>query len=828
MEERPPGPEGPHVYKLGRRAADYILYDDVSFFLEEVDEPPTSAKAAGTILEGQDVVALGGQTIFVRLDWLRKNAPYALENRAYEEPSSLPFSTRQFKSKLESVRPPPPVEDLRDKAQKFKDRKQQAKTMRTSVVKCCLKKRVRAHELLPKIKDLVEFNAKVTHRTGLLLNWIVLTALDQRESTTRLEVQDDNTVRVIIKGNDNTITDLPDLTDQTFIDHAMALDVKDPHVARAVDKLFKYYPEIEVPKLSGKPVAQSSRTMIIANIKTYVGYTYKQHQKRFLVAWCKERGYPKGTWWRIMKGINGWGREITEDDDLVVNEADLTEDATRLIAVERRLLRVEDNGGKSTDTFRKDHSQHVIKAYHRWTGYLQSQGLKSFTVLPIGSIRAKHVDIDTITLFGMLYDKPYNTTETQEQARDAFSAMREEQWASAFRLDGLRNTFDFAFCVTTDGVSASFHFKRPMTSEEKDVKEAESKVGKALAAAAKRRQAALEKALKKAGVDVPGTMGPLTQALADNPGARIIGIDPGRTNIMVTAELVDGKVVSFRLTRAQYKTDTGMKSLVKTANKRNLRVKTGQEILDQISLKTTSPETIAKYVSRLLWTRDDGQTLYDNLWNEKLRPCHARDRFGVWKRRNQVLDNFFKKVSGGDNSVLWAYGDASFAPSGRGSETVPVQAAAKRCVTQYGRDHVGPTPEFRTSIACSGCYTRVHDVRRTLCEEEYEEAKKKARERSERTGKPYRSPHRKVSVRGLKRCSNTACENFGLRNRDKQSAEIIRKCGAGTRPSCLERGSVLPGTKKTIDILRVSKKRVSPKGKASKPMHKDTRMFGPA
>jgi hypothetical protein len=29
------------------------------------------------------------------------------------------------------------------------------------------------------------------------------------------------------------------------------------------------------------------------------------------------------------------------------------------------------------------------------------------------------------------------------------------------------------------------------------------------------------------------------------PGARIIGIDPGRTNIMVTAELVDGKLVSF-------------------------------------------------------------------------------------------------------------------------------------------------------------------------------------------------------------------------------------------------------------------------------------------
>jgi hypothetical protein len=98
-----------------------------------------------------------------------------------------------------------------------------------------------------------------------------------------------------------------------------------------------------------------------------------------------------------------------------------------------------------------------------------------------------------------------------------------------------------------------------MTSVEKKSKKLRARLKGALAAAAKRRQAALEKALKKAGVDVLVRWGSY-QALADNPGARIIGIDPGRTNIMVTAELVDGKLVSFRLTRVQYKTDTGMKS----------------------------------------------------------------------------------------------------------------------------------------------------------------------------------------------------------------------------------------------------------------------------
>jgi hypothetical protein len=71
-------------------------------------------------------------------------------------------------------------------------------------------------------------------------------------------------------------------------------------------------------------------------------------------------------------------------------------------------------------------------------GYLQSQGLKSFTVPPIGSIRAKHVDID-VTLFECCTTS-LTILETQDQARDA---KRCERTLGAF--DGLRNTFDFAF-----------------------------------------------------------------------------------------------------------------------------------------------------------------------------------------------------------------------------------------------------------------------------------------------------------------------------------------------------------------------------------------------
>ena len=270
------------VYKIGRKADDFVLYRDILFYLEDHELPPKSAKANGTIIEGQDVVVSGGQTVFVKVTWLRQHAPHALEGRRYEEDTTLPFPVRQFASLLDSVKRTKPT-DERDKLQKFIDKAKESKNLRTTVVKCCLKKRTRDHAILPKIKELVEYNAKVTHRTGLMLNYIALKALDPRVVTTKMRVRDDGLVSLDIE--ENQLRDLPDFTNQTFIDHAMVMDVDNPHIARAVDEVFRFYPPISVPYMCGKPAAQSSRKTVIANVKTYVNFTYKAHQKRYLVAW---------------------------------------------------------------------------------------------------------------------------------------------------------------------------------------------------------------------------------------------------------------------------------------------------------------------------------------------------------------------------------------------------------------------------------------------------------------------------------------------------------------------------------------------------------------
>jgi hypothetical protein len=855
-------PEPPPRWQISRYKGDFVLFEDVERYLDDVT-PPQSARVLGTFNEQATAVTSGGGDVFIRVEWLERHAPHAALGQFYQEATTLPCSVRQLRglpTDLFSVGRDRALERRQDasssssnpydRAKAMATRKKEAKDLRTTVVKCCLKKRIRDSVLLDKIKGLVEYMSKVTHRTGLVLNWIALDVLNADPVRVALTVRDDDSVGFNITVNPTPT--LPDFTDQSFIDRVMAIDRvldtapddRDPYVLRAFEQLFHTFPAIPfIPSVS-TPASQTTRQNVIANLKTYFGYTYTQHQKRFLKGWCSVNcpDAEKGLWWRLQKAINKWERAVdvdADDEELeaaaerAANAAPLPAVALALIRSERSLLGLEADDTRSTSVFRKENVHFVIVAYHRWTSFLQRHDFKSFTVLPLGRIRAKHVDIDTKTLFGMLYSA--RTGATRDEAVAAFFELKTDHWHSVFRLDGLRNTFDFAHMVTTDGVSASFHFQRPYTVTEKETNKERSAQGKRDAANAKQREKRLLKKLQKEGVEIPPTQSPFTKLLAEGHVKRIIGVDPGRTNIMVTVELVNEKIVTHRLTRAQYKVMTGMKKLNAVSNGRTRRVHAAQQQLDQVSLKTTSANVIAEHVHRLSWVNTDGDshsTLYDFLWDEKLRPCHARDRFGVWSRKNKVLDWFFDKVSGGDPDVLWAYGDASFAPASKGSDSVPVKSASRRCVTKHGVENVASIPEFRTTIACCGCHRRLHDVKRRISEGEYEEALRKARIKSEETGKPLRSPRRTVSVRGLKRCSNTACDKFGLCDRDINAAYNIRTCGAEARPPSLERESGLSGSVKAIFLRKRAEKRVvsrgtSTEGGSGKPMHCNTRLFGP-
>jgi hypothetical protein len=114
-----------------------------------------------------------------------------------------------------------------------------------------------------------------------------------------------------------------------------------------------------------------------------------------------------------------------------------------------------------------------------------------------------------------------------------------------------------------------------------------------------------------------------------------------------------------------------MKSLVKTANKRNLREDRSRTVRqispEDYEVLKPSQSTFLDFFGLATTVRPSTTTS-----GTKTTTIHAQRPFGVWKRRNQVLDDFFKKVSGGDNSVLWAYGDASLLHLVR-EETVPVK-----------------------------------------------------------------------------------------------------------------------------------------------------------
>jgi hypothetical protein len=125
-------PEGPNVYKLGRRAADYVYtMTSHSFSRRSMNLLPQKRR---DYIEGQDVVALEAKP------YLSDSTGCARTHPTLWKPERTKNFRRSFlRDSLNPNWNPPPQPKIRDKAQKFKDRKQQAKNMRTSVVKCCLK-----------------------------------------------------------------------------------------------------------------------------------------------------------------------------------------------------------------------------------------------------------------------------------------------------------------------------------------------------------------------------------------------------------------------------------------------------------------------------------------------------------------------------------------------------------------------------------------------------------------------------------------------------------------------------------------------------------------
>jgi hypothetical protein len=170
---------------------------------------------------------------------------------------------------------------------------------------------------------------------------------------------------------------------------------------------------------------------------------------------------------------------------------------------------------------------------------------------------------------------------------------------------------------------------------------------------------------------------------------------------MVTAEMVDGVLRTFRLTRAQYKVDTGMKPwYVSQPPQPQGALGPGLPGRDQPEDNRHGRDH--RHVREAILGGLRGRSVYDSCGTRSSVPA-ARTVSACGAGGYKVLDAFFDKVSGGDRTCC-GLGRRLIRPFRQGSRPF-LSRRARSGVSWHGQDAVGATPEFHTSIACCGCVT---------------------------------------------------------------------------------------------------------------------------
>lgn len=250
-------------------------------------------------------------------------------------------------------------------------------------------------------------------------------------------------------------------------------------------------------------------------------------------------------------------------------------------------------------------------------------------------------------------------------------------------------------------------------------------------------------------------------ALEIPPGWRLVGVDPGRRNIVTT---FDGTRVK-KFTRAEWYHYTGFTEFTRWTNKRQNRnpaVKMALESLAVMEQETPSVN-FAAYRQKLVWFREQ----WTVLWNFFTSRRFARHRFRVYRQKQSAMERLLDVVvprNEADTTVI-AYGDASFNSHGvKGERAVPVKAHRRALGRRSMLLH--DVDEFRSTMLCCDCHQPLVEPKLRFDSH----APRRLRENAARRTQHY-TPH------GLRHCKTANCANRLRRyvSRDGNAARNIRQ-----------------------------------------------------
>lgn len=355
----------------------------------------------------------------------------------------------------------------------------------------------------------------------------------------------------------------------------------------------------------------------------------------------------------------------------------------------------------------------ILKLFMLVNRFLESRNNKLNSILPVASIRTHFITIDTFSLFGIMKD-----AKLFGGSQNAFVEDGSMQWSTFLnfkKMQGKNKTFTGT--IDTDNVSVCIHFMKPKKEKKDEVIDLTTK--------------------------------------------RVLGVDPGRTNILyVVEETAPDKFQTYRLTRRQYYKESGiLKARMHTDYWHNENISKEIALLSTASGKSACIESFEIYLKVVFQVKEA-------LWTEYFKKRWMQQRLRLYGGKKRVFSKFLSKLEKKGHDTVLAFGSAKFAPGGKNEVAVPTTRSFKECSYRFP---LVPVDEFRTS--------KIHwkDDSLLLKVVTQKEDSDKLR-----------------TVRGLLWCCSTIEKANKFVNRDLNAAINIRRCAIlPNRPQVLTRQTVI-------------------------------------
>jgi hypothetical protein len=505
---------------------------------------------------------------------------------------------------------------------------------------------------------------------------------------------------------------VPDITKQTFA-RQLLLGTNEAKLPIAIiSNYFESHPQCITTTqryLDDSNIYSAGAKTYTTNLKNSLKMNLSPRMKRFTKEFGKLNGLSKDESSGLFFDINGWSLPcglgcVYPSRECVV---DVVKEHRRVLGLTK--------GQSISKSWLKDISNvdNIIKYYVLLTRFNEHNRLPTFNIVPICRMGSHFITIDTHTLYGLMREVKLISDKL---SREAFFELGDEHWRSFFKVDKLEGNNSFTGTIQTDGTSVCTHFIRPMN--EQDIFQRDMKP---LSGDQKQKKKVL----------------PTVELLRND---RVIGIDPGRSNIIFGAEPnQDGSFKRYVLTRKQYYAESGIFEARKNTKSWSKCIQQNLTSMSTVSTKGINLENHEAFIA--IYMKN-----YDALWNEYFKPRWARQRLRLYGGKQRVFANLINEIKNHDKSrrVVIAYGSATFAPGGKNEISVPTSSTFKKFARAFPTVVVD---EFRT--------TRVHHEDGSLLQSV------KRRDTNE-------------WLRGLLWCSST--NNTKFVNRDLNAAINIKRC----------------------------------------------------